>query len=450
MDIYGINIPYESLTNFQLLDYAEKLGLNLRGVFMRDSLPAKPLENEQGIVNFNKLCDKGTHWVCYWKRGNSKWYFDSFGGVVLQEVRDYLKGQIYRNTDIVQPLDTPICGHLCLYVLKSIEKGMTFRDILNSLVSLGGSIKWTSPLADELHRPVRKRFPKRQVFVRHVDDVWGVDLVDMKALSKQNNGFKYILMIEDIFSKYGWAVPIKFKTGAVVAEALKKIFKEKMPRKIWADKGKEFYNREVGALLKKHDIELYSTENDEKCSVVERWNRTIKTWIYKYFTANGTHKYIDVLDKLIEKYNNSKHRSIGTTPTLARETKNYHKVFRHLYTKRMAAYNQEPKLAVGTKVRLAVKKDQFEKAYIINWSDKIYTIKQVLSTRPVTYIVEDDQGAVHKGRFYEQELQKTSTDTYRVQKILKYKTQKGKRFALVRWMDYETPSWIPVEDIELL
>ena len=116
----------------------------------------------------------------------------------------------------------------------------------------------------------------------------------------------------------------------------------------------------------------------------------------------------------------------------------------------MAAYKQEPKLAVGTKVRLAVKKDQFEKAYIINWSDKIYTIKQVLSTRPVTYIVEDDQGVVHKGRFYEEELQKTSTDTYRVQKILKYKTQKGKKFALVRWMDYDTPSWVPVEDIELL
>ena len=125
-------------------------------------------------------------------------------------------------------------------------------------------------------------------------------------------------MVEDIFSKYGWAIPLKTKTGIAVRDALRQIFKHHVPKKLWTDAGSEFYNNEVKALLKKHDITLYSTENEEKCSVVERWNRTIKTKLWKYFTANHTHKYIDVLDALIKKYNNTVNRAIGMTPTEAR------------------------------------------------------------------------------------------------------------------------------------
>ena len=450
MDIYGINIPYKPLTNFELYDYANKLNLNLRGVYMRDDLPVHPYKNEYGIVNFNKVNEHGSHWVCWFKEGDTKIYFDSFGQVILQEIRDYLGPSIYRNTDIIQPINSPICGHLCLYVLKSLLDGISFRDTLNSMEKIGNGIEWTSPLANELHRPVRKHFPKRYVFVRRTADIFGADLVDMRSLSKQNKGFKYILMVEDVFSKYGWAEPLKFKTGASVKVALEKIFKEQIPKKIWADKGTEFYNKEVQNLLAKHKIILYSTENEEKCSVIERWNRTIKGKLWKYFTANNTHKYIDILPALIQKYNTEKHRSIGMTPTEARKPENHDHVFRHLYEKKMAELGkQEPKFKVGEKVRLAVQKDQFEKSYIINWSDQIYTIKQVLATRPVTYIVENDRGEEHKGKFYEQELQKTTIKVFRVQKILKYKTEKGQKYARVKWMDYDSSynSWVPIEDL---
>lgn len=445
MDVYGVYVPYKALTNIELYDFANKLQIPLRGVFMRDSLPDSPYENENGIVNFNKLSESGTHWVCYYKKGDCKIYFDSFGGVVLQEVRNYLKSPIYRNTDIVQG-NTPFCGHLCLYVLKSLNNGNTFRDTLNSLETVGTGIKWTTPLADELHRPIRKHFTKRYVFVRNVDDIFGADLVDMKALSKQNNGYKYILMVEDIFSKYGWAVALKNKTGIAVRDALTQIFKQHVPKRLWADAGTEFYNKEVKELLKKHDITLYSTENEEKCSVIERWNRTIKTKLWKYFTANHTHKYIDVLDALIEKYNNTVNRAIGMTPTEARKPSNHDAVFRHLYLKKMAKAKlaeKKPKFQVGDKVRLGVKKDLFEKSYIINWSDRIYTIKRVFATSPVTYTVEDDKGVEHKGKFYEQDLQKTKVDEFRIQKVLK----KTKNSELVRWMDYDSSydSWIPIK-----
>ena len=443
MDVFGVYVPYKALTNIELYDFANKLQIPLRGVFMRDSLPNSPYENENGIVNFNKSSESGTHWVCYYKKGDCKIYFDSYGGVVLQEVRNYLKSPIYRNTDIVQG-NTPFCGHLCLYVLKSLNNGNTFRDTLNSLETVGTGITWTTPLAEELHRPIRKHFTKRYVFVRNVDDIFGADLIDMQTLSKQNKGYKYILMVEDIFSKYGWAVPLKTKTGIAVRDALKQIFKQHVPKKLWTDAGWEFYNTEVKTLLKKHDITLYSTENEEKCSVVERWNRTIKTKLWKYFTANHTHKYIDVLDALIEKYNNTVNRAIGMTPTEARKPSNHGAVFRHLYFKKMAKLGEKkPKFQIGDKVRLGVKKDLFEKSYIINWSDKIYTIKRVFATRPITYKVEDDKGVEHKGKFYEQDLQKTKVDEFRIQKVLK----KKKNSALVRWVDYDSSydSWIPLK-----
>ena len=443
MDVFGVYVPYKALTNIELYDFANKLQIPLRGVFMRDSLPNSPYENENGIVNFNKSSESGTHWVCYHKKGDCKIYFDSYGGVVLQEVRNYLKSPIYRNTDIVQG-NTPFCGHLCLYVLKSLNNGNTFRDTLNSLETVGTGITWTTPLAEELHRPIRKHFTKRYVFVRNVDDIFGADLIDMQTLSKQNKGYKYILMVEDIFSKYGWAIPLKTKTGIAVRDALRQIFKHHVPKKLWTDAGSEFYNNEVKALLKKHDITLYSTENEEKCSVVERWNRTIKTKLWKYFTANHTHKYIDVLDALIEKYNNTVNRAIGMTPTEARKPSNHGAVFRHLYFKKMAKLGEKkPKFQIGDKVRLGVKKDLFEKSYVINWSDKIYTIKRVFATRPITYKVEDDKGVEHKGKFYEQDLQKTKVDEFRIQKVLK----KKKNSALVRWVDYDSSydSWIPLK-----
>ena len=99
-------------------------------------------------------------------------------------------------------------------------------------------------------------------------------------------------------------IPLKSKTGKEVANALKKIFKERKSNKLWVDKGKEFYNKNVQKL-----VNLYSTENEEKSSVVERWNRTMKEKMFKYFSANSTRKYIDILDELVEDYKNTVHSS---------------------------------------------------------------------------------------------------------------------------------------------
>lgn len=137
------------------------------------------------------------------------------------------------------------------------------------------TITWTSALADELHKPVRRNFPQQRVFAKG-PGIWAADLVEMIPYARQNKGFKYILTIMDIFTKYGRAVPLKTKTGVEVADAFKKIFKENIPEKIWVDNRKEFFNSSVKKLLDKNKIILYTTHNELKSCVVERFNRMIK------------------------------------------------------------------------------------------------------------------------------------------------------------------------------
>ena len=196
MDVYGIQIPDKSLSNFDLMKYVEDLNIpNFRGVFMRDELPKIPRLQECGIVNFNTSSEPGSHWVAYYKNGKNRIYFDSYGQVILQEINDYLKTEtekknnkavIQRNTDIVQKVNTQICGHLCLYVLKSLSIGQSYRDILDFLTTKNGSgITWTNSMANELHKPVRHKFLKRFVFVRNVDDVWVADHVDMQKMVRK-------------------------------------------------------------------------------------------------------------------------------------------------------------------------------------------------------------------------------------------------------------------------
>ena len=265
---------------------------------------------------------------------------------------------------------------------------------------------FSNKLADELHHRVAKTFPKRRVYVNSIDQTWAVDLIDMQQYSKQNKHYKYLLAVIDVFSKYGWLIPLKNKTGVTVSEAFKTLFKERKPMFIWADKGSEFYNRQVKKLLEDNNIKLYSTENEEKSSVVERWIGTMKQHMFKYFTANDTTKYYDVLDALVKNYNNTVHSSIKMTPVFASKKENEVTVYKNLYPEK-SEKPKKPKFKVGDRVRISKKKGKFEKGYTTRWTREIFVIEKVLNTNPVTYKIKDLKGEEIKGSFYEQELQIT-------------------------------------------
>ena len=308
---------------------------------------------------------------------------------------------------------------------------------------------WQVKLADELHKPIKQNFTRRRVIANHIDEIWCSDLVEMQQFSKWNKGYRYLLMVLDVFSKYGWIVPLKDKKGETVAEAFKKIFKEsRKPQYLWTDKGKEYYNKHVKELLDKNKITLYSTENEEKSSVCERWNRTIKTQMWKQFTIQGNTMYLDMLPKILKYYNNTKHSSIKMTPIEASKKKNEGVVYFNLYGD-METLKQKPKFKIGDTVRISkYKRKVFDKGYTPNWSEEVFTVDKIQYTNPITYKLKDLRGEDIKGSFYELELLEAEQDVFRIDKIIRrdYK----KKQALVSWKGYSDDfnSWIPIKDFK--
>ena len=178
----------------------------------------------------------------------------------------------------------------------------------------GKGIKNNKILAEELHKPVIKKFNKRKVYSQFKNDIWGVDLADMQSLSKKNKVIKYLLCAIDLYSKYTFVVPLRDKKGISIVNAFNEIIKQsnRKPNKIWVDQGGEFYNHVFKKWLSDNDIIMYSTYNEGKSVVAERFIRTLKNKLYKHMTATGKNVY-SVLDDVINEYNNTKHNPIDET-----------------------------------------------------------------------------------------------------------------------------------------
>ena len=147
---------------------------------------------------------------------------------------------------------------------------------------------------------------------------------------------------------------MKDTKGETVTEAFKTLVKEgRKPQYLWTHKGKEYYNKNMKELLKTNNITLYSTENEEKSSVCERWNRTIKTKMWKQFTVQGNTVYLDILPKILEQYNNTKHSSMKITPVEAGKKKNENTVYYNLYGD-IKQLSSKPKFKISDKVRIVV------------------------------------------------------------------------------------------------
>ena len=200
---------------------------------------------------------------------------------------------------------------------------------------------------------------------------------------------------------------MKDKKTESVSSAFDLIFKKskRKPETLWTDKGSEFISKHFKDFLKRHNITLYHTQNEERSNVVERWNRIMKNKMWKMFSANNNTVYWDRLDKLVDDYNNRKHSSIKMSPTEASKKENEKQVF-------------------------AV----FDKGYTPNWTEEVFVIDKVNSTKPVTYNVVDLLGEKVEGSFYEKELQKAKQQTFRIEKVVKRDNKKKK--ALVKWKGY--------------
>ena len=257
-------------------------------------------------------------------------------------------------------------------------------------------------LAEELHKRIIRKFEKRKVYSSFRDNIWGADLTDMQLLSKLNEGFRFLLCVIDIFSKYGWVVPLKDKKDINIVNPFQKMLKEsdRRPNKIWVDKGSEFYNNSFKKWIKDNDIEMYSIHNEGKSVVAERFIETLKNKIYKYMTTISKNVYIDKLDDTVDEYNNTYHKTIKRKPVDVKD--NTYIDFEK------EANDNDPKFKIGDYVRIFKYKNIFAKGYIPNWSEEVFIISKIKNTVPWTYVIDDLNSEEIIGTFYEKELQKTN------------------------------------------
>ena len=310
------------------------------------------------------------------------------------------------------------------------------KNIISSKKKLGLGNNPNEILSQELHKPKRVNFERRRVISNHIDHIWGIDLITMIKYSKQNNNYKYILTVIDFFSKHSWCYTLKNKNSNEIINSFKDIFKKskRKPKMIQSDEGSEFTNKQVQKFFNDNNIKWYHTYNrDIKCSICERFNRTILNKIYKNFTLNNNTIWIKDLNKLVKEYNNSYHRSIKMAPLNASKKSNEN-IVRKNYNFEIT--DKKPKFSIGDKVRVSLLKNTFEKGYTSNWSEQIYVIDDIKFSNVHYYYLKDLNGEKLDGTFYQEELLKTNmkeNDLYIIEKIIK---KVGNKY-LVKWKGYD-------------
>ena len=314
------------------------------------------------------------------------------------------------------------------------------KNIIRSKRKLGLGIEdHNKILSEELHKAKRKNYPRRKIIVNNINEIFAADLVEMQKFSKLNKGYRYLLTCIDIFSKFSWVIPLKDKRGITIKQALQKIFNKRKPKFLWTDRGTEFYNKQVQDLLNENNIKLYSTNNSEiKSAVIERFNRTFKNMMYKKFTENNNTIFYNILDELVNNYNNKYHSTIKMTPIEGSKKINEKKI-KDIYN--FEKTKKTGKFKIGDRVRLSLEKNIFEKSYETNWTEEIFEIYDIKYSNVPYYYLKDLNNEKLDGTFYEQELQKTKQDDlYTIEKILK--TNKDKIYVKWRGYDNSFNSWI--------
>ena len=261
-------------------------------------------------------------------------------------------------------------------------------------------------VSSELHKPFKKPKVFSKVITEGKDDIWSIDLVEM---SKDNadSGYRYILTCIDCFTRFAWAVPMKNKTPEEAWKAFNSILVDsgRKPNKIWADQGSEFFNDVWKKEREALDIDLYYTSNAKKAVMIERFNRTLKTWMWQRFTKQGNHKWLAMLPSLMKKYNTRTHSSIGMSPDLASRVskKTLKSLAKEQYGDAIGKI-VKPKFALHDWVREAVVKGKFDKGYTANWSEELYQIVGIDLNEPIKYQLADINGDYVDGKKYQSEI----------------------------------------------
>ena len=308
------------------------------------------------------------------------------------------------------------------------------------------------------HKQAFSKFQRNRVLVSSIDEEFQADLMDIQNVSKVNGGFRYLLNVIDVLSKYAFSIPIKQKSGANVAAALRKVFSERIPSKLHTDRGLEFLNALVKNVLDEFNVyQSFTKDKFLKAVVVERFNRTLRMKLARLKTHTGSNKFIHFLPDIIASYNNTKHSSIKMKPsevTIDNQDIAFHNLYGgKTYMEMLTQANSKTlRFKIGDFVRLRNEKQIFERGYHENWSQQVFRVNRIITTGQVpTFYIRDSMNNELSRKYYTQDLQKISRPLNHVEKIL----QKRRRTInnqltteyLVLFKETQTSAWIPEFDL---
>ena len=283
-----------------------------------------------------------------------------------------------------------------------------------------------------------------------------VDLGDFQNIARGNEGFRYLLVGVDVLSRRLFTAPVKSKSSGHMIDGFEKIFSQMpyLPQQIFSDRGMEFESKDVIEYFKKNGIQKFKSRASEvKAGVAERMIKTVKQRLYRYFSEKNTTNWIGVLPKITRAINQTKCRITSLRPADVNE-KNASAVWERVYGNYIRGEGdnrKENRISRGDSVRISRAKPVFEKGYLPNFSDEIFTVEKVSRAAPNYYDLVDHKGEPIHGRFYNEELAKTREDentTYRIERIIRKRRAPDKRMEyLVKFIGYPEHYWIGENDI---
>ena len=312
-----------------------------------------------------------------------------------------------------------------------------------------------------LNKAVKRNFQRGRVIVSGIDDQWDADLASFSRYADSNNGYKYLLVVIDIFSRYAWIEPIKDKTAKEIVSAFNKILsKGRKPRRLRTDAARDFTSNKFQTNLKNKSIAHFTTHSEKQANYVERFIKTIKSRIWRHMRATDSTRYIDVLENLVQSYNKSWHTGILSEPINVNKG-NESRLWWQMYWPRDDMRRKELKddrvkflFKVGDKVRISHLRSAFQREYDVKWSGEIFKVsKRFVRQNQPLYRIVDWYNKPVEGTFYQKELQKVTvkdSDLWKVEKVLKYKGRGKNKLAKVRWLNWpkKFDSWIPASDLK--
>lgn len=315
------------------------------------------------------------------------------------------------------------------------------------------------------NRKVSRQFERNRVIVNGIDDQWDTDLASFHSFEEDNDGFKYLLCVIDIFSRYAWVKPMKNKTAPTIVKAFEQILDEsgRKPHRLRSDSAQDFKSRLFQQMCVDRGIRSFFTANEKQANFIERFIQTMKSRIFKYMVQNNQPKYIDILPEILESYNYRYHNGIQIEPAYVSK-ENEKRLWWQMYLPegfyephKIPKYKRTRfRFEIGDHVRISYTVSGFNRQYDQKWTTEVFIVEQRFARYGIpVYILKDTLGNVHTGTFYESEMQKIKFNpdqAFKIEKILQTRGRGARKKVLVRWLDWPAKydSWEPASSIKNL